>query len=257
LIFFIDYNDQYPGFNYLEAAPTDGVFASSAAIGLWAGTVVACTGSVTQKALTSNVALLTTASAHGLSVGASVTITGVDETFNGTYTITAVPSTTTFSYAKTASNVIGNAIFPLGFVSNLSCQRGSIYSQTGVALAQIRGLHRGLFGGQAATDAIVAKHGDVTATPLNTYAAGVADSYTAPVFNGVARNDYYLPTRDELNLMLENLANVGVGGFAIDGSYWSSSESGAAFGWTVVFSTGNANGVDKTTSHNVRPVRRF
>jgi hypothetical protein len=29
LIFFVDYNDQSPDFNYLEAAPTDGVFAGN------------------------------------------------------------------------------------------------------------------------------------------------------------------------------------------------------------------------------------
>jgi hypothetical protein len=67
----------------------------------------AITGSITNKALTSNVATLT-AAAHGLSVGFTVTVTGVDSTFNGTYTITAV-TTNTFSYAKTASNVTSQA----------------------------------------------------------------------------------------------------------------------------------------------------
>lgn len=60
---------------------------------------------VTNKELTSNVAKLTTATAHGLYIGTSVVIAGVDATFNGTYTVTNVPSTTTFTYAKTATNV--------------------------------------------------------------------------------------------------------------------------------------------------------
>ena len=63
------------------------------------------TATVTNKALTSNVATLTTSAAHGLAIGLEVEVTGVDSTFNGTYTITSVPSTTTFTYAKTASNV--------------------------------------------------------------------------------------------------------------------------------------------------------
>jgi hypothetical protein len=67
------------------------------------------TSSVTNKALTSNVATLTTSAAHGFSTGMSVVVSGVDATFNGTYTITAIGSTTTFSYAKTASNVTSTA----------------------------------------------------------------------------------------------------------------------------------------------------
>ena len=67
------------------------------------------TATVTNKALTSNVATLTTSAAHGLAIGFEVVVTGVDATFNGTYTITSVPSTTTFTYAKTASNVASQA----------------------------------------------------------------------------------------------------------------------------------------------------
>jgi hypothetical protein len=70
--------------------------------------------SISNKALTTNVATLTTNAAHGLYVGLSITITGVDATFNGTYTITGVPTTTTFTYAKTASDVLSTAVSPLG-----------------------------------------------------------------------------------------------------------------------------------------------
>lgn len=76
------------------------------------------TASVNLKSLTSNVATLTTSSAHGLFVGDSVTVTGVDSTFNGTYTITAVPSTVSFRYAKTGSNVASTAVSPVGTVTN-------------------------------------------------------------------------------------------------------------------------------------------
>jgi hypothetical protein len=64
---------------------------------------------VANKALTSNVATLTTSAAHGFAVGGTVVIAGVDATFNGTYTIATVPTTTTFTYAKTASNVTSTA----------------------------------------------------------------------------------------------------------------------------------------------------
>jgi N4-gp56 family major capsid protein len=75
--------------------------------------------SVSNKALTSNVATLTTSAAHGFDVGDTVAITGVDATFNGTYVIASVPSTTTFTYAKTASNVTSAAVSPVGTVYSL------------------------------------------------------------------------------------------------------------------------------------------
>ena len=71
---------------------------------------------VSNKALTSNVATITTSAAHGLFVGDTVKITGVDTTFNGTWTITTVPSTTTFTFARTATNVTsaasGGSVYP-------------------------------------------------------------------------------------------------------------------------------------------------
>jgi hypothetical protein len=70
------------------------------------------TASVTNKALTSNVATLT-ATAHGMAVGMTVDVSGVDATFNGSYTITAVTANT-FSYAKTAANVASTPVSPAG-----------------------------------------------------------------------------------------------------------------------------------------------
>jgi hypothetical protein len=72
------------------------------------------TVSITNKALTTNVATLTTSAVHGLCTGMEIVITGVDATFNGTYRITGVPTTTTFTYAKTASNVASTPVSPVG-----------------------------------------------------------------------------------------------------------------------------------------------
>src|SRR5712691_6740627 len=53
----------------------------------------------------SNTVTITTTAAHGFVVGQSVAIAGVTDTsFNGTFTIATVPSTTTFTYAQTGSN---------------------------------------------------------------------------------------------------------------------------------------------------------
>lgn len=62
------------------------------------------TFTITTKALASNVATLTTSVNHNLIVGQTVSITGVDNTFNGTYVVTAVTSNT-FSYVLVAATV--------------------------------------------------------------------------------------------------------------------------------------------------------
>lgn len=63
------------------------------------------TASISNKAIASNVATLTTSVAHGFVAGDLVTVAGVDATFDGTYTILSAPTSTTFTYAKTATNV--------------------------------------------------------------------------------------------------------------------------------------------------------
>jgi hypothetical protein len=72
------------------------------------GTLNTASYAVTNKALTSNVATLTTA-AHGYKVGDVVTVAGVGKQFNGTHTITAVATTTTFAYASVYANVTSAA----------------------------------------------------------------------------------------------------------------------------------------------------
>jgi N4-gp56 family major capsid protein len=95
---------------------------------------IGTTVSVTNKELTSNVATLTTAVAHGLGVGQVVTVSGVDSTFNGTFTITVVGSSTTFSYAKTASNVASAAA--TGTVTFTNNYRAIVAGREALAEAQ-------------------------------------------------------------------------------------------------------------------------
>ena len=62
---------------------------------------------VTGAILISNTATLTTSEAHGYIEGEDVTIAGLDQNYNGTYTITSIPSVTTFSYTKTRTDARG------------------------------------------------------------------------------------------------------------------------------------------------------
>ena len=67
-------------------------------------------GTIVNKALTSNVATLTTSAAHNLAVSDSIWVEGVDATFNGEHTVLTVPTTTTFTFTKTATNVTSTAV---------------------------------------------------------------------------------------------------------------------------------------------------
>jgi hypothetical protein len=75
------------------------------------------TPAVSNKALTSNVATLTTSSEHNLLAGDEIVVTGVDATFNGTYTVLAAPTTVTLTYEKTANNVVSAAVSPTGTIA--------------------------------------------------------------------------------------------------------------------------------------------
>jgi hypothetical protein len=74
-------------------------------IGEYASTVSTITKTISNKALTSNIATLTTSDAHTFLVGDVVVVSGVDATFNGTFNIIEVPTATTFTYAKVNANV--------------------------------------------------------------------------------------------------------------------------------------------------------
>jgi hypothetical protein len=79
---------------------------------------------ISNKALTSNVATLTTGATHSYAIGDVVTVAGVDTTFDGTYVVASVPTTTTFTYAKTASNVTSAAVSPVGIVTRIPSTSG-------------------------------------------------------------------------------------------------------------------------------------
>jgi len=71
---------------------------------LTAVTIAGTTVATTFRAKSATVVTLTTASAHGLFVGASVVVSGVGgalaASYNGTVTVLSVPTTTTFTYAE-------------------------------------------------------------------------------------------------------------------------------------------------------------
>ena len=71
-------------------------------------------------------------------------------------------------------------------------------------------------------------------------------------------DDWFLPSKDELNLMYENLKKAGKGGFA-SYTYWSSSEgSNRTYGaWAQDFGSGSQYSSLRKDKYRVRPVRVF
>ncbi|AUC81948.1 MopE-related protein [Lacinutrix sp. Bg11-31] len=110
--------------------------------------------------------------------------------------------------------------------------------------------------GASNTDAIISVQG---ATETN-YAAGLARAY-----NGGSFNDWFLPSKDELNEMYQNKATIEVtatsnGGSSFDTSnfYWSSTENQINSAWSQSLDTGaQSPNVKKYIAWVVRAVRAF
>jgi hypothetical protein len=99
--------------------------------------------------------------------------------------------------------------------------------------------------GKANTDAIIAAQGD------GTYAATLCKSLTIKGFS-----DWFLPSKDELDLMYKNLKKASLGGFG-EGWLWSSSQTYNHNAWIQEFSVGNQSVNNKTFKYSVRAVRAF
>jgi len=90
------------------------------------------------------------------------------------------------------------------------------------------------------------------------YAAGLARAYT-----GGGYTDWFLPSKDELNLMYLNRATINTTAVSNSGSdfsnwyYWSSTEFGTNHAWLQYFDNGNQGGANKSYTNSVRAVRAF
>jgi len=100
--------------------------------------------------------------------------------------------------------------------------------------------------GSANTTTIIAFQG----APATSYAAGVARAYA-----GGGHDDWYLPSKDELNKLYENRGAIG--GFDGSARYWSSSEIGSKHAWYQDFASGSQGNIDKDHDFRVRAVRSF
>ncbi|MBR1939080.1 MAG: DUF1566 domain-containing protein [Spirochaetales bacterium] len=124
--------------------------------------------------------------------------------------------------------------------------------------------------GKKNTELLTNVMGDATyssysfAATTTNYAARLCDilEYTK---DGVTYKDWFLPSKDELNLMYTNLHKQGLGDFEGNSSYnpiyWSSSEDyyygGAVSAWGQGFDSGSQDRNNRKNKDRVRPVRAF
>jgi len=74
--------------------------------------------------------------------------------------------------------------------------------------------------------------------------------------NGINYGDWYLPSKEELDLMYDNLHVAGFGGFT-SGFYWSSTEHDNGYSWAQLFGNGAQVPANKNDNLYVRAVRSF
>ena len=97
----------------------------------------------------------------------------------------------------------------------------------------------------------------LTAQGAGSYAAKLCDELVIGAYS-----DWYLPSKDELNLMYTRIGQgaaaplTNIGGFA-PGSYWSSSETATNGAWSQNFMAGSQLGYYKNAAFYVRAIRAF
>ena len=149
-------------------------------------------------------------------------------------------------YLEAASEDLGPCVF--GYLR-----------ESDAASNQAVGTSQSLGTGKSNTEALVIAMGDEVysassgSDKTSSYAAKICADCTAG-----GKDDWFLPSRDELNLMYTNLHDAGLGDFAISNEWYeSSSESGGTFAWKQNFSTGDKPNLGRGSLNTVRPVRSF
>ena len=208
----------------------------------------------------------------------SITVTGLTIGTAYTFTVTATNDIGT-SLASAASNSItpapaigdfygGGVVFHLFVEGEIGYVAGETHGLIAAVADQSSGIRwdngsyvtTGATGtaigtGSANTTAIISKQG---ATETS-YAAGLAGAYT-----GGGYTDWFLPSKEELNLMYQNKSTINATANSNSGSgfasayYWSSTEYDITNAWEQGFDNfGIQYDYSKSTTDRVRAVRAF
>ena len=102
------------------------------------------------------------------------------------------------------------------------------------------------------TGLIIASQG---APVVADYAANLCGSYNS----GDEAANWYLPAKNELNLIYANITTLNTAGasLSVTSGYWSSTETNSKFAYEQDFSNGDSNSTRKSFGDSVRCVRAF
>lgn len=130
-------NDVVNGNSTVGTITANGLFTAPAVPPNNSTATIASNGAVrssTGAVRTSNVVTVTTTAAHGFALNASITIAGAsDSSFNGTFTILSVPTTTTFTFAQTGANASSNGGTATSGASSATIATSSVVTITTTA----------------------------------------------------------------------------------------------------------------------------
>jgi hypothetical protein len=233
IVFFIDYFDQYPGFDYLELAPSE---------------AFALTAPVTITNVTGNGSQVTYTASNAFAVGETVTVTGVNPaSYNveNAIIISRTESQFTVENAAQEAFVSGGTAQALT-MNHVWCSDTTTLQSTGLW-----------------EDNAVGLGSTLTHNALDACSSGaihVAANYSN-TFNGETFTDWFLPSFGEWMLVYTNLRQAGRGRLFHQesgdiGQYWSSTERSATQAWTKT-SGGVDNVVFKSARHPLRAARAF
>ncbi|MEI7727541.1 MAG: DUF1566 domain-containing protein [Bacteroidota bacterium] len=198
-------------------------------------------------------------------------ITGtLNQAGSGTITVTGLSNGTAYTFTVAATNALGtgaassasNSVTPAAFAIGQAYGGGIIFYIDGT------GQH-GLIA--ATNDPVVAQMGCVlTSIPGTSTAIGTGQANTTLFVNGCSEagraaricndlvlngySDWFLPSKDELNLMYTH--KNAIGGFVSD-FHWSSSEYDGTQAWNQHFGDGSQDFAPKDYLRYVRAIRAF
>jgi len=186
--------------------------------------------------------------------------TGIDITGN---VVSTTSSVTTYSVGDFAQ---GGIVFWVDETGQHGLVTAKVDQSTGVrwyagTYGNTQAKGDGPFSGEANTSIIIAAQVAI-GDDGSTYAARICNELQVTE-GGKTYGDWYLPSKEELNLMYQNKATINATAMANGGSgfasayYWSSTENSNNGAWRLDFGFGGQGSYNKSLTFRVRAVRAF